>query len=147
MAAGFSIETSKIEKFSKKINSYAKGVLNQDILSRKLRVDMEISLDRINNDLVEKLKNFEPTGLGNPSPSFLSSKVEIIDARRVGRDLKHLKLRLRQNGYIFDSIFFGGGENYSKISADTIASIAYRIEENEWNGRTNLQLVIKDMKI
>jgi single-stranded-DNA-specific exonuclease len=145
MAAGFSIETSKIEIFTKKINSIAGKILTDDLLQKKLKIDMKIDFKYINKELVGKLGDFNPTGLGNPTPTFLTENTEVLDVRTVGTTARHLKLRLKQNDYIFDSIFFGGGEFYSEITPDTKIDAVYQIEENVWNGRTNIQLKIKDI--
>ena len=146
MAAGFSIETKNIEMFTKEINKIAKKFITKELLQRKIKIDLELNFKEINSNLVEKLKEFEPTGLGNPSPTFISTKVEIVDARTVGRDAKHLKLKLKQDEQVFDSIFFGGGENYSKLAPGSIIDIVYQPEENLWNGYKKVQLKIKDIK-
>ena len=145
MAAGFSIKTDMIGEFTKRINEYAKDLLTGDILSRKLKIDCEIGFEDIDNDLVERLKEFEPTGIGNSTPTFTSSRVDVIEAKTVGNGSKHLKLKLKQNEQTFDSIFFGGGENYSELKSGDKVDIAYNVEENVWNGNTSLQLKIKDI--
>ena len=83
MAAGFSIETSKIGEFTKRINKIAKSILTEEILSRKLKIDLEVQFTQINYDLFNNIKYFEPTGLGNPSPVFVSRGVEVIGAKTV----------------------------------------------------------------
>jgi single-stranded-DNA-specific exonuclease len=147
MAAGFSIETSKIETFAKEINKVADKLLTADILEKKLKIDCKINFDQIDYNLYDSLKQFEPFGLGNPAPTFMTEDVEVLDARTVGRESKHLKLRLKQNGYIFDSILFGGGEIYSKLTRNTKIDIVYLVEENAWNGNKSLQLKIKDVRV
>lgn len=147
MAAGFSIETAKIEKFAKELNKLAKPLLTDEVLSRRLKIDIEINFDNLNFDLLEKINEFEPTGLGNPTPTFATKGVEVIDAKTVGRDSKHLKLRLRQNEQIIDSIYFGGGEIYSLLTPDSKIDIAYQLENNIWNGFRNLQLKVKDIRL
>jgi len=147
MAAGFSIETEKIEIFSKKINEYADKLLTDELLERKLKIDCEIKFDQINPGLVERINKFEPAGLGNPGPTFMSNDVEIVEIKTVGRDAKHLKLKLKQYEHVFDSIFFGGGEKYSKLVSGSKVDVVYSIEENVWNGYKNLQLKIKDINV
>ena len=121
--------------------------LAEEILSRKLRIDAEVGFDELSYDLLTKIESFEPTGLGNPAPTFMSKDVEVLDVRTVGQGARHLKLRVRQDEQIFDAIYFGGGEMYSKLTPDTKIDIAYQLEDNTWNGRKSLQLKIKDIKI
>ena len=145
MAAGFSIETLKIEEFAEEINKISKPFLTEEILSRKLKIDLEIDFDQINSELVERINQFEPTGLGNFPPSFLTKKVEVLEARTVGRDNTHLKLKLKQGSCVFDAIGFGLAITYT-LSPNTYIDIVYSIEENIWNNHTSLQLKIRDIK-
>lgn len=147
MAAGFTIESDKIEKFEKEINKASDKLLTDEVLQRKLKIDLEISFDQINWSLVEKLVEFEPSGLGNPSPSFCSREVEVIDARTVGSDGKHLKLKLKQGNSFFNAIAFGFGELFTKITPDTKIDIAYAVEIHTWNGSREIQLKIKDIRM
>lgn len=147
MAAGFSIETKNIEIFTKKINQLARKLLTDAILERKLKIDLKIDFVDITNDFYKSLLAFEPSGLGNPTPTFATEKVEIADVRTVGTGAKHLKLKLNNNEHYFDSIYFGGGENYSELKPDSKIDVAYQIEENIWNGNRSLQLKVKDIKL
>ncbi len=147
MAAGFSIETKNIDVFTKEINKIAGKLLTKEILQRKIKIDLELDFKDINVDLVERIKEFEPTGLGNPGPTFVSRKVEVIDAKTVGRDAKHLKLKLKQHEQIFDSIFFGGGENYSKLAPGSIIEAVFQVEEDLWSGIRRIQLRVRDIRI
>lgn len=147
MAAGFSMETKNIEIFIKEINKYAKKLMTDSLLERKLKVDCEINFSQISYSLLDKLKAFEPTGLGNPSPVFLGQEVEIVNAKTVGRDAKHLKLVLKQDEHVFDSIFFGGGEIYSKLKPKSKIEVVFQIEENLWNGNRSIQIRVRDIHI
>lgn len=146
MAAGFSIKTENIDVFTKKINEVSKTFLTEDILQKKIKIDCELDFNLINS-LIKKLQDFEPTGMGNPRPVFITKEVGVIDAKVIGRDMKHLKLKLERNGYIFDSIYFGGGENYSTLKSGSKISIVYSIEENYWNGTKSMQLNLRDIKV
>lgn len=146
MAAGFSIKTEKIEIFSKKINSIAKNLLTDEILQKNLSIDCNLNFSMINFDLLKEISLLEPTGMGNKEPVFVTRGVRLLDARFVGKENKHLKLKLKQDEHIFDSIYFGGGEMYSMLSPGSDVDIVYTIESNIWNGYKNLQLKIKDVR-
>jgi len=147
MAAGFSIETKKIGEFSKRMGKIAKGLLTEEILAKKLKIDLELNFEEINPELVERIRQFEPFGLGNPTPTFMSREVELLNARTVGKDLSHLKLRLRLNAVVMDAIYFGGGGFYSKLTPGTKIDLAYQLEENVWNNNKSLQLKVKDLHL
>ncbi|MDP3917774.1 MAG: single-stranded-DNA-specific exonuclease RecJ [Candidatus Woesebacteria bacterium] len=144
MAAGFSIETNKISDFRFKINELSKNKLTDEILEKKLYIDLEISFDQITKELVEEIKKFGPVGVGNAQPTFVSKNVEIKEIKKVGQEGKHLKLKLSQNGIVFDAIWFNN--NQSPIINNQY-NIVYEIDENIWNNKTSIQLKIRDIKI
>lgn len=147
MAAGFTIETSKLDNFRKKLDKISAPLLSEKVLTKKLKIDLEIEYKSLNWDLVNFLKKFEPTGIGNPAPSFVTEEVSILNARAVGMNGKHLKLTLEKDDKVFDAIAFGFGDLYIKILPEARVDIVYKLEENIWNGNKNLELNIKDIKI
>ena len=144
MAAGFTIETKNIEKFTKEINKIADKLLTNELLEKKLKIDCEINFEEINPELVEWVKAFEPFGNGNYPPVFVSHKIEIENVRPVGTNGKHLKLKLKQNSISFDAIWFNATASISDLRSPI--SIAFSIEENVWQSQTTLQFKIKDIK-
>jgi single-stranded-DNA-specific exonuclease len=145
MAAGFSIKTKNIKKFEKKFIELSSKLLTDEILERSLKVDLEISFDSINKTLVDTLQKFEPTGVGNPTMTFCTPGVQLIDYKTVGRESKHLKLKVEKNGRAFNAIAFGMGYFAQKLEKGNKISIAYNLEENEWNGNKYLQLKVRDV--
>jgi single-stranded-DNA-specific exonuclease len=143
MAAGFSIETKNIKKFEKEINKLADKLLTDELLERKLKIDCELKFDQINSDLFKEIRAFEPFGQGNYSPLFYSKGVEIIESKKVGQEGKHLKLKLKQGEKIIEAIWFNAGE----LPTEKLVSVAFSIDENVWNGKTSLQLKVKDIKV
>lgn len=145
MAAGFSIETVKISEFRTKINEIGNRLLTDEILERKLKIDLEINFETINQDLLDRLKKFEPLGNGNYSPVFFTEKVKVLESKVVGHEGTHLKLKVSSGDKIFDAIAFGMGKD-KKIKIKDEINIAFSIEENIWNGKSSIQLKIKDIK-
>jgi len=86
----------------------------------------------------------EPTGRGNPEPVFASFDVGVRSGRVVGREGSHLKLTLQAGRSFYDGIAFRQG--YWLAELPERVDIAYRFEVNEFNGRSTLQLNIKDIK-
>lgn len=146
MAAGFSIKTARIEEFSKRINEVSGDLLTDEILTKRLRIDLEIGFDDLGRELLKLIESFEPTGLGNPAPTFAARGVLISEARVVGRDGRHLKLKLEEGGKVLDGIAFGLGGIYPGLSPETKIDIAFNLEEDTYNGNSKLQLKIKDIK-
>ena len=144
MAAGFSIETKMIDKFTKEINNYAKNLLTDEVLQKKLKIDCEVEFEDLTYELLNELSKFDPTGLGNFPPLFCTKGVEVVKTKAVGRESKHLKLKLSHDGKFFDAIYFNS--QYTASNIPQFISIAFSLEDNTWNGYKNLQLKIRDMK-
>jgi single-stranded-DNA-specific exonuclease len=147
MAAGFTVETAKIPLLQKTLEKRADLMLNEDLLTRSLKVDCEIPLSFVSLGLYESLQKLSPFGMGNPEPTFASRKVIVDDLRLVGAEGKHVKLRISDCGVSVDGIGFGLGEMFSKMKIGDKIDIAYTIDENEWNEEKRLQLKIRDIKI
>lgn len=145
MAAGFSIETSKINDFIEEMEKVSTPLLSAEVLKKRLKIDLEIPSNLITSELSSKLKQFEPSGTGNPTPVFATKDVEILDAKLVGKDQRHLKLVIEKNRKTFDVIGFNFGFLFKDILPGVKADVAYTLEENEWNGRTTTQLKLKDL--
>lgn len=147
MAAGFTIETASIEVFQKGLEKIAEERLTEGVLERKLMIDAEIGFGQLGWELVEEIEKFEPLGLGNPAAVFATHGVEVVSVRAVGQEGKHLKLILRNEGREYEGIGFGLGRYMMEIKEGESVGVAYSLERNIWNGRENLQLKIKDIKL
>ena len=164
MAAGFTVETKHLAALQDRLEKLADKELNEEKLTRLLRIDAEIPLEWATEELWQKLRDFEPFGFGNAEPVFATRGVSIKDVRLVGKDGKHLKLRITspdistvipaslsvipaKAGIQFpvDAIAFGLGELYGKLKPDKPVDIAYSIDMNTWNGNRKLQLKVKDI--
>ena len=145
MAAGFSIKTVNIEEFTKKFSKISAALLTDEILTRELKIDLEIDFKFLNWGLQKTIASFEPTGLGNPTPTFATKKVNIFEARTVGKEGKHLKLVLEKNGKVINAIAFGFGDLITKATQGSQIDIAYVLEENVWNNEKTLQLRVRDI--
>ncbi|MDP3941611.1 MAG: single-stranded-DNA-specific exonuclease RecJ [bacterium] len=151
MAAGFTVETEKIAVLQQILEDAAAQVLTDAHLERRISVDCELPLEAVSQDLYVALQALSPFGIGNPEPVFCSKTV-IKDIRIMGRDGKHIKLRLSpatykipDTKYEIEAVGFGMGERVGEIKVGTEIDVAYTVDENQWNGRKSLQLKLKDL--
>ncbi len=146
-AAGLTMKEENIEAFKFKFEEIVSSTIEDRMLIREIEIDDVISLDDINASFFSVLKQFAPFGPGNMSPVFKSEEVyDRGDVRVVGNN--HLKLSLIQRNTsrkVVDSIGFQLGAHYDKIADNKSFHVCYHVEENTFNGRTNLQLNIKDI--
>ncbi|MDR1180385.1 MAG: DHH family phosphoesterase [Bacteroidales bacterium] len=147
-AAGLSLKPEKLNEFSERFEQIVSSTISETSIMPTIDIDKEISLDIITMDFFKIAKRFSPFGPGNLSPVFMTKNVfDTGYARIVGQN--HLKLSLFQkyNGnYSIDAIAFGLGEHYDRISKGEPFHICYSIDLNEWQGKSSLQLNIKDIR-
>ncbi|NTW25089.1 MAG: single-stranded-DNA-specific exonuclease RecJ, partial [Lentimicrobium sp.] len=148
-AAGLSMKPENLDEFIKRFEAVARRVITDDMLTPEVEIDMGINLNEINQKFLRVLKQFAPFGPGNMSPVFQTKGV--IDngyGRIVGKN--HLKLTLGQSEISsnpFPAIAFQQGDHFPYINSGKPFNICYHIEENEWNGKKDIQLNIKDIKV
>jgi len=144
-AAGFTVENDKLDELVSRLKSIAKEQLGEQDLRQTLTADAEIPLTEARPALLDALKYLEPTGYGNPDAIFVSREVRVRHARTVGADGKHLKMYLEDEaGASHDAIGFRLGELQPELPERI--DIMYTYEINEYNGRVNYQLNLKDVK-
>jgi single-stranded-DNA-specific exonuclease len=143
-AAGFTVENAKLPELKKRLKFIAEQQLAGMELHPLLCADVEISLSELNSKLLEQLAWFEPTGYGNAEPVFVSRGVRVASSRAVGSDGKHLKLNVTDGYSHFDAIGFRLGDLQPTLP--TYVDLLFTFELNEFNGRKNLQLNVRDLK-
>jgi len=172
MAAGFTVETAKIELLKKTLEEKAEVLVTEELLIRSLKIDCELPFSSFSKELYDAIQQLAPFGMANPEPVFVSRNVIVESLRVIGKDRNHLKLVLSQSHSgeeksddsrivdrndsgraslarmtkeNFDAIAFGMGELGTKLTTGDKIDVAYVLDENTWNGNTKLQLKIKDI--
>ena len=148
-AAGMTIAEDQLAPFIKRFQEITGEMLSEQDFKPELTIDAELPFSEITPRFWKLLKQFEPFGPNNLKPIFVSRDVKIAGRPTiVGQG--HLKMRISQNGTApIEAIGF----NMQKFSGplqkagSKQVDIAYTLEENTWNNRTNLQLRLKDIHI
>ncbi|MDK2835584.1 MAG: single-stranded-DNA-specific exonuclease [Thermosediminibacterales bacterium] len=144
-AAGISIHRENIKLFRNKINQIADETINEIDLIPSLKVDCKIPLNVIDEGLIKELNKLKPFGIGNPAPVFITEKLKVENLWWVGKKANHLKIKASDGKKSFDCIAFNMEEFNNKITRNCLVDLAYCLEVNEWNGKYNIQLKIKDI--
>jgi single-stranded-DNA-specific exonuclease len=147
-AAGFTVESERLEELEARLLAYAEAHLPDDLLAPALEIDAETPLDAISWELLDQLSTLEPFGQANPQPMLLSRSVRVAGAWAKGSEGQHLKLRLDDGngGPPFDAMAFRLGAFASYLQRPRAIDIAFTLERNDWNGSSSLQLNIKDFR-
>jgi len=147
-AAGLSIKEQNFRAFKQAFENEVDKTLALHLRTPELLIDAEIQLSAVTPKFYRILKQFAPFGPQNMAPVFMTS--DVVDtgyAKCVGEEDKHLKISVAQhNGEPINGIGFGLGDKLPYVANKSTFSIAYAIDENQWNGRISLQLKLKDIK-
>jgi len=146
-AAGLSIKKENLNAFINAFEIAVDETITNDQLSPKIDIDMEIDINDVDEKLFRIIKQFSPFGPLNPSPVFISKRV--IDngyGKKLGAEKSHLRIIAKTEHGSITGIGFGMGNSFDKIKDYKEFDICYSIQNNEWNGRRNLQLMLVDLK-
>ena len=147
-AAGLTMKEENVPAFIKRFEAVVAATIQDYMLTPEIEVDSMLQLSEITPRFHKILMQFAPFGPGNMTPLFRTDNV--VDngkGKVVGNN--HLKITVSQEGMrqnVFDGIAFQLGHHHPMLELSEPFDIVYTIEENNFNGRTNLQLNIKDMK-
>lgn len=144
-AAGLTIEKENLAIFKERFNAeVAKRILPEQLIP-KIKIDALLAFSDINNSFFKILKQFAPFGPLNMRPTFESR--EIMDtgySKVVGEN--HLKLSLQdKKGNRINGIAFRMADKLPLLQQGAI-DLCYQLEENHWNGKTSLEITVKDIK-
>lgn len=140
MAAGLTLNHELLHDF---VKAYEKAIaerLTEDDLKYSLLSDGELEAEYLNIEVAHLLRESGPWGQSFPEPLF-DGEFKIVEQRIVGD--KHLKLRLKKDKKILDAIsFFVDTDQWPNHRCEWVKA-AYKLDVNEYNGRSNVQLIVE----
>src|SRR5512133_1427465 len=142
--AGLSISSDRVESFADAFAAQAEGLLAPEDLVPATVVDAVLPRDaKLTLDLCEELRRLAPFGLGNPDVTLLAPGCELGELTTVG-DGKHLRFRVHRDGRdAGGAIAFGQGTQVDRFRRVGRYDVAFRLQENRWNGTVAPQLVVR----
>ena len=145
-AAGMTFALENVEAIKQVMLEF---IQENDIdMSEKSSLEVQGSLqfDQISLETIRSLEKLSPYGMDNPKPHFLLTDYQVEQARSMGKDNSHLKLKLVQNGQALDAVYFGhGSESLEFEQSDT--ELVGTLSSNTWNGTTTVQLMVADARV
>lgn len=144
MAAGLSMEEKNVEFFRRRLNDNC--TLTEQELIPKIMIDVPMPISYLSKKLTEQLKVLEPFGKGNSKPLFAQKNLRAVGIRVLGRNRNVAKMLLiDENGIKMDAVYFGEAQEFVDfVQAHDTISVTYYPEINVFQGRENLQVVIKN---
>ncbi len=141
-AAGVTMEKGKFREFTEALENYLAENCPPDLFVPRKCYEFDEEFSEITMTLTKQLDMLAPFGEGNPCPVFHVSNVSPYHIRRFGSDGAHLKMDLRRDRYMFESVYFCGGRSFESIMRAESISLLYSPFVNNWNGSENLQMRI-----
>ena len=146
-AAGLSMHIDNLPAFRERFEHYVATHIREDQLQPTLLVEAELELADITPAFYNVIRYLEPFGPGNPRPLFVSRNlINHRDTRVVGKTGEHLRLDVTDRAYAITGIAFGRAEMAQHIQNGNPVDICYELDENTFNNRTTIQMMVQDIK-
>lgn len=147
MAAGFTVRNDRIGELTTRLQEIANRELGGLDLRQTIKADVEIDIKDLLPGYYKKLEQLQPTGMGNPSVTFISRMVEIDNMKIMGKEATHLNFSIR-GCLINRAVAFNQAHWYEPWRKEKPRfDIAYTLDVNRFYDSETLQLNIRDMKI
>ena len=148
-AAGLTLKKENLEAFVQQFEKVVSETITLEMLTPKISIDLEMSLDDINEKTHRIIEQMAPFGPANSRPVFMvKGLIDNGTGRLIGQEKSHLKLAITDsdNSKTLDGIGFGMSAHFSLTKDRQIFDICFVMDLNEWNGATKLQLRLKDLR-
>jgi single-stranded-DNA-specific exonuclease len=145
-AGGFSLPAENLQVLRSRLIEFANQCLEPQHLKPLLKIDAEVNLDQINQQLYQQLNALHPCGMDNPDPVFWTANVQVVEQKIVGKG--HIKLTIAQTidhqDYTIKAIAWRWGD-YFRLPARV--DVAYKLRENYFNGNTTIELELIGVRL
>lgn len=148
-AAGLTLDKSQYEDFKNRFEKVVAETIDDKLLKPEIEIDMELNINRITPKFYRLLKQMAPFGPGNLTPKFLTENLVADNPpRKIGKEKTHLKFSVtkKTDPSDLDCIGFNLGEKTDELVDAQPFKAIYSIDQNDWRGKTSLQLKIRDLK-
>lgn len=144
-AAGFEIEPARIDEFKEKFTRAVDESIGLENLVATLDIELPLAKDQITLGLAQNIMALAPFGQSHPMPIFSTKELALYDYRIIGNG-DHLKLSFTDGERIIEGVGFGMGHLFDRLRSVKQVEVAFNLGVNTWQGRTSLQLIVKDLR-
>ncbi|HEY5407418.1 MAG TPA: single-stranded-DNA-specific exonuclease RecJ [Ginsengibacter sp.] len=145
-AAGMTMLPENVDAFSNKFEEIVSSIIDPNLLIPEITIDAEIDFKNITKSFYNIITQMEPYGPENLRPVFITKKVYDTTWSKIVKEL-HIRFVLKQDNIVLTGIGFNMAEKFHLLQMQRPVDIVYTIDENEWNGETNLQLKVIDLRL
>lgn len=147
-AAGLSLKEENLDEFKRRFEALSLEMIAPEMMRPQINIDAQLTFREINNKFTEDLASFAPFGPENLNPIFVTCDVQDYGTSKlVGKDNVHLKLEMVDKTVItpVNGIAFRQSDSSERVKNGEPFDICYTLEENIHNGKSNIQLYVKDI--
>ncbi|SEA17258.1 single-stranded-DNA-specific exonuclease [Pseudobutyrivibrio sp. ACV-2] len=159
MAAGVSLPTEKIDELRRRLNE--RCTLTEEDMQEIIKLDCDMPLSYITEELVDSLDLLAPFGTGNTKPLFALKNVPILSATHIGKEGQYLRLAVGTGNGQMTAMLFRKVEEFETLVTEKFGasawnnlcagqntgvtmSIVYEPSINEFRGNRSIQIMIED---
>lgn len=145
-AAGFTILPERLPEFRARILAMAAAFPPDQTTNSELLIDVRLPGSHLLTlPNVEALQQMEPFGAGNPRPTFLLERMEVVSFTGVG-GRRHTRIQLARDGNRFDAIFFSATAREAGLRPGAFVDVAFYPQINDFRGNRTVQLLVTDLR-
>jgi single-stranded-DNA-specific exonuclease len=145
LAAGLTIERSKLDEFKRRINEYAARVMTEEDLAVAVPVDAVLTGADLTLRQAGELRLLEPYGVANPVPVFEMCGAELTEITPVNNN-RHTRFHIRADGVLYSAIFFGSDARRLGLYQGDTVDLIFNLDINDYQNIQSVQLIIRDIK-
>ncbi|REB07202.1 single-stranded-DNA-specific exonuclease RecJ [Sporosarcina sp. BI001-red] len=146
MAAGMTLALGDVDTLRERLNAQAAQVLTDDQLIATIQIDVPLTIDEIEVDVLESLEQLRPFGMAFPKPMYMIEQITVGSIRKIGSAKNHLKLELEDGSSKLDAISFGSGELADEMTHGMSLMVTGDLQVNEWNNFKKPQILLQDIR-
>ena len=144
-AAGLSMLPENLPAFEKKFDEVVSATIDERLLIPEINIDAEIGFAELTQNFYEIICQMEPFGPENMRPVFIARNVKDTGYSKIAKEL-HIRFSVSQETKVFTGIGFQMASKFELLKMNKAIDLVFTLDENEWNGTTNLQLKVIDLR-
>lgn len=144
LAAGLSIDESKIEEFTDLFEKVVTASMTGEV-KQIISVDERIDYRDLNVNLLKDINILKPYGQANREPLFMYKGLKVQSIRTI-KEEKHLKLTLRDDKYQIEALAFSQGNRRDELRLGDKVDVLCSVDINTYTTPRTIQLILQDFK-
>ena len=145
-AAGMTLLPENVAAFSDAFEEIVSSTITDNLLIQEIIIDAEVKFAELTLAFYNILAQMEPFGPENMRPVFIARQVSETGFSKIVKE-QHIRFVLKQHNVTLTGIGFNLAHSFHLLQQNSPIDLIFTIDLNEWNGETNLQLKVIDMRL